>query len=80
VLSLNLPNGTTNPLVNQLRAAFRANENHVSCVKMSDFISMVVKNGDAVTDADSHMIGEATRIMGAMGCAHEVLNTQQRVR
>jgi HYR domain len=80
VLSLNLPNGTTNPLVNQLRAAFRANENHVSCVKMGDFIGMVVKNDDAVTDAESYMIGEATRIMGAMGCAREVIAAQQRVR
>jgi len=82
VLSLNLPNGTTNPLVTQLRAAFRTNDNHVSCVKMSDFINMVVKKGDAITDDESsYMIGEATRIMGAMGCSPEAMNSQfQRVR
>lgn len=81
VLSLNLPNGTTNPLVNQLRAAFRANDNHTSCVKMSDFINMVVKKGDEIAaDQSSYMIGEATRITGAMGCLHEGIAARQRVR
>ncbi len=70
VLSLDLPNGTTNPLVEQLRAAFRTDDNHVSCTKMSDFIDMVGKKGESITDDESlYMISEATRIMGAMGCA-----------
>ncbi|MEA2706465.1 MAG: hypothetical protein QOH22_1253 [Gemmatimonadaceae bacterium] len=70
VLSLDLPNGTTNPLIAQLRAAFRSDNNHVSCTKMSDFIDMVVKKGDTIPDdsESSYMIGEATRIMGATGC------------
>jgi hypothetical protein len=70
VLSLDLPDGTTNPLVNQLRAAFSADDNHVSCTKMTDFIAMVAKKGEAMTDLQSaHMVSEATRIMGAMGCS-----------
>jgi hypothetical protein len=70
VLSLDLPNGTTNPLVAQLRAAFGADNNHVSCTKMSDFIDMVGKKGESITDDESsHMISEATKIMGAMGCS-----------
>ena len=71
ILSLNLPNGTTNSMLAQLRAAFRANDTHVSCVKMSDFTTMVVKDGGGdVTGVESrYMIGEATRIMGALGCS-----------
>jgi hypothetical protein len=71
VLSLDLPNGTTNPLVNQLRAAFGADDNHVSCIKMSDFIDMVGKKVDPVNYAheSAYMVSEATRIMGAMGCS-----------
>lgn len=82
VLSRNYPNGTANPLVNQLRAAFRANDAHVSCVKMRDFINMVVKDGDPIkADESSYMIEEATRIMGAMGCSSEPMASQiQRVR
>jgi hypothetical protein len=69
VLSLDLPNGTTNPLVNQLRAAFRTDNNQISCNKMSDFIGMVSKKGESITDDEStYMISEATRIMGASGC------------
>jgi hypothetical protein len=70
VLHLDLPNGTTNPLVAQLRAAFRSNNNHVSCNKMSDFIDLVGKKGDPITDDEAeYMVGEATRIMAAMGCS-----------
>ena len=69
VLSLDLPNGTTNPLVAQLRAAFRTDNNQVSCTKMSDFVHMVGKKADAMSDGESaHMVSDATRIMGATGC------------
>jgi hypothetical protein len=82
VLSLNLPNGTTNPLVAQLRAAFRTDDVHVSCVKMRDFIYTVDKNsGGEITTAEySHMTVQAAPIMGAMGCSPDVMNSQQRVR
>jgi hypothetical protein len=81
VLGRNYPNGTTNPLVNQLRAAYGANDNHVSCTKMSDFINMVVKKGDPITsDESSYMIGEAKRIMGALGCARSYGESGQASR
>jgi len=77
VLSLDLPNGTTNPLVEQLRAAFRADNNRVSCNKMTDFIDMVGKKGESITDGESfHMISEANRIMGAKGCGSDPMTPQ----
>jgi hypothetical protein len=79
VLTLDLPNGTANPLVAQLRSAFRTNNNHVSCTKMSDFIDMAVKKGAPITgDELSYMTGEATRIMGAMGCSYSPVAVQLR--
>ena len=82
VLSLNLPNGTTNPLVEQLRAAIRTNDAHISCVKMRDFIYADEKNNSGeITSAESlYMIDRATAIMGALGCGPEVMNTQHQVR
>jgi hypothetical protein len=69
VLSRNLPNGITNPLVTQLRAAARTSDNHVSCIKMSDFIKMVVKDGSGIPGTEpSYMIDKATDIMGVLGC------------
>jgi len=82
VLSLNLPNGTTNPLVEQLRAAIRTNDAHISCVKMRDFIYADEKNSSGeITSAEySYMIDRATAIMGALGCGPEVMNAQHQVR
>ena len=61
-----LPNGTANPLVNQLRAAEGAD----SCKKMADFIKMVGKKaGDIKPEDAQYMIGEARAIMGLMGCS-----------
>ena len=82
VLSLNLANGTTNPLVAQLRAAFRTTDVHVSCVKMRDFINMVAKDGGStITSAEySYMTDRATSIMSALGCSPAVMNTQTSVR
>jgi hypothetical protein len=77
----NLPNGTANPLLAQLRAAYRTTDAHVSCVKMRDFINTVVKDGigEITSTAYSYMTGDASEIMGAMGCSPEVVS-QQRVR
>jgi hypothetical protein len=82
VLSLNLPNGTTNPLVAQLRAAFRTTDVHVSCVKMRDFINMVAKDGGStITTAEySSMTDRATTIMDALGCSPAVMNSQNSLR
>ena len=70
VLSLRLPNGTTNPLVNQLYTAFDTrSDNHVACVKMNDFIGLVGKrSSDIRFEESAYMTSEATRIMAALGC------------
>ncbi len=76
VLSRNLPNGITNPLVAQLRAAARTSDNHVSCVKMSDFTRMVVKDGSGIPGVESsYMIDKATDILGVLGCPDGVTPT-----
>ena len=74
IIDLNLPNGVTNPLVNQLSAALSDGAN--SCKKMSDFIDMVSKKSGSISDYDiGYMTAEAQRIMKAMGC---VINTTKR--
>jgi hypothetical protein len=79
VRALGTPEGTTNPLLNQLLAAFDALDagNNVSCVKMNDFLAMIPKKGRQIPfDATSYMSTEATRIMNVLGCemnAHALL-------
>ena len=67
VLSLGMPNGTTNPLVNQLQAALNSSvgDNHVACVKMNDFLGMVAKKGPS---SPVYMTTEATQIMVVLAC------------
>jgi hypothetical protein len=65
IKDLPLPNGTANPLMNQLKAALENEDN--ACKKVSDFIDMVRKKG-LEKDLADELIGEATRIMGALGC------------
>lgn len=70
VLSLGLPNGTTNPLVNQLRAAVRDGSSPQACTKMSDFSSLVGKKGGNILEDDAfYMTTAAKRICNVMGCA-----------
>jgi hypothetical protein len=71
---MNLPNGVENPLLNQLLAAYRkasAND-HVSCVKMSDFISMLGGTKGASLSSSAavkpQMIEDGQRIMNVIGC------------
>jgi HYR domain len=71
VLSLGMPSGTTNPLVNQLYAAFGSStsDNHVACVKMNDFIGMVGKKGrDIPSGSSGYMTTQATQIMVVLAC------------
>ncbi len=68
VISLNLSNGTSNPLVNQLRAAFRSEDDATSCKKLSDFIDMVGKKASSIPQS-TYIIREARRIMGAIPCS-----------
>ena len=75
VISLNLPNGTSQPLVNQLRAAY-SQDAYGACNKLSDFLSMVQKkSGNIPNDQKAVMISEATRVMNATGCTSGVSAT-----
>lgn len=68
VKGLGLPNGTANPLINQLKSAYSEQGNE--CKKMSDFIAMASKkSSDIDPDAAAYMTAEANRIRGAFGCA-----------
>jgi hypothetical protein len=70
VRGLNLPNGTAQPVINQLRAAYDQGAGDAACNKMSDFESMVLKKDSNIPSAQvTFVIGEANRIMGAMGCS-----------
>ena len=67
VRSLGLPNGTANPLVNQLNAALSEQGNE--CKKVSDFIGMISKKSSDIAPGDAaYMTVEANRIKGAFGC------------
>jgi hypothetical protein len=67
VKNLGLPNGTANPLINQLKSAYQEQGNE--CKKVSDFIGMVSKkSSDIDADDAAAMTVEANRIMGALGC------------
>jgi hypothetical protein len=67
VKDLNLPNGTAQPLLNQLKSAYKEHGNE--CKKMSDFIDMVSKKGANIDDSDeAALINKAHEVMRAMGC------------
>ena len=67
IIDLGLAEGTTNPLVNQLRAALSESAN--SCKKMSDFVDMLSKKKGTVSESDfAYINAEAQRIMNVMGC------------
>jgi hypothetical protein len=71
VLSLGMPSGTTNPLVNQLQAALNSSvgDNHVACVKMNDFLGVVdTKGRDIPPGSPAYMTTEATQIMVVLAC------------
>jgi hypothetical protein len=65
---LNLPNGTSNPLLAQLNAAYRSGDNHIACTKMSDFISMLAKKTGTSVSGPSPMLTDAQRIENVLGC------------
>lgn len=71
VESRNLPDGTVEPLVNQLRAAFDDSaDGSAACKKMYDFMSMVQKKNSNIASGDAaYMLSEAGRILSVMGCA-----------
>ncbi|MFL5489457.1 MAG: HYR domain-containing protein [Gemmatimonadaceae bacterium] len=68
---LEVPNGTLQPLLNQLKLAFsQTADGQAACKKVSDFISMVQKKSSNLSPEDAAALtAEATRIMNVMGCS-----------
>ena len=63
--NLNLPNGTKQPLYNQLK---NANGGELDCKKISDFIGLVGTKQSTIGSAATSLISQASAIMGALGC------------
>ena len=75
VIGLNLQNGTAQPLINQLRAAYDQDP-YGACNKLGDFVSMVQKkSGNIPNDEKAVMISESSRIMDATGCVSGISAT-----
>jgi len=70
VTALDLPDGTAEPVVNQLRTAYdQTADGSSACKKVSDYLSMLQKKGSNIPrDQISYLTAEGTRIMAAMGC------------
>jgi len=72
VTALGLPDGTMEPLVNQLSAALGAYPGDQSCKKLNDFISMVGKKAKDIPAGQAEfLIAEATQILNVMGCSSD---------
>jgi hypothetical protein len=70
ITSLELPDGTSQPLLNQLKAAYEGTaDGGPSCKKVADFLSMVQKKGSNLSSEEvAALTAEANRILGVMGC------------
>lgn len=70
VIDYNLPNGTAQPLINQLRAAYREpGSGEATCKKLADFILLVERKQSSISpEVAAYVIAEANRIMDALGC------------
>jgi hypothetical protein len=61
-----LPNGTAQPLINQLKSAYREQGNE--CKKMSDFMGLVSKKASNMSAEELFIRESAKDIIGALGC------------
>jgi hypothetical protein len=69
LLALGLPNGTTNPLANELQQALNDPASSISCKKMGDFLNMLMKKSrDIPSEEIAYMTNEARRIRVVMEC------------
>jgi hypothetical protein len=68
---LGLPNGTLQPLINQLRLAYtQTADGGSACTKVGDFLSMVQKKSSNLSSEEvAALTADGTRIMDVMGCA-----------
>ena len=72
VTGLGMPEGTTNPLVNQLSAALGSYPGDQACKKLNDFVSMVGKKAKEIPAGQAeYLIGEATQILNVMACSSD---------
>jgi len=67
---MSLPNGTSQPIINQLSAAYEQTaDGSPACKKVSDFLSMVQKKSSNIPpETVEYVTGEANRILSVMGC------------
>ena len=70
VRGLGLPDGTAQPVINQLLAAYdETADGFASCKKMYDFMTMTQKKDSNITSPDvQYMLDQASRILAVMGC------------
>ena len=70
VEALGLPDGTAQPIVNQLLTAYEQTaDGSAACKKVSDFLSMVQKKSSNISSSEvTYLTAEATRILNVMGC------------
>jgi len=72
VTGLGLPNGTAQPLINQLRAAYEQDAAG-ACNKLGGFLSMVQKkSGNIPSDEKAVMVADGTRVLNVMACGSSV--------
>ncbi|HJP84484.1 MAG TPA: HYR domain-containing protein [Gemmatimonadaceae bacterium] len=71
VEGLNLPDGTLEPIVNQLLSAYdQTADGSAACKKVSDFMSMVQKKNSNIQSGDvAFLLNEGSRILSVMDCA-----------
>jgi hypothetical protein len=82
VEALNLPDGTTEPIVNQLLTAYDATaDGSAACKKVYDFMSMVQKKNSNIPSGDvTYMLAEGSRILSVMGCPPAPASARPTVR
>jgi hypothetical protein len=82
VEALNLPDGTVEPIINQLLTAYDATaDGSAACKKVSDFMSLVQKKNSNIPSGDvSYLLAEGSRILSVMGCPPVPLSVSPTVR
>jgi hypothetical protein len=70
VTDLGMPNGTFQPLLNQLTLAYsQTADGQSGCKKVGDFLSLLQKKSSNISSGDvTYLTTEANRIMDVMGC------------
>jgi hypothetical protein len=82
VEALNLPDGTAEPIINQLLTAYdETADGSAACKKVSDFMTMVQKKNSNIVSGDvTYMLLEGSRILSVMGCPPAPTSVKPTVR